>query len=86
MDHRGATALTACIQGWLADEGIDPSYVVFVVRHAIEPDATWRWCCGSTCDPCVTQLGRVVDRTRLATATGPAAAELPPGLPDRGES
>ncbi|MFY9342968.1 MAG: hypothetical protein WAT39_10795 [Planctomycetota bacterium] len=92
MHDRGAADLTARIVGWLGDEGIDPSYVHFVVRHAIEPDATWRWCCGSHCDPCVTRLGRVVDRTRLASPARPVPGEarilrdLPPGLPgDRAE-
>lgn len=54
------------IAAWLGEEGVDPSYVAFVVRHANEPDATWRWCCGSHCDPCVQRLGRVVDRVRQA--------------------
>lgn len=48
----------------LEGEHIDPSYLVFVLRHLHEPDANWRWCCGSHCDPCVEGLGRVVDAAR----------------------
>ncbi|HEX6813256.1 MAG TPA: hypothetical protein VF384_16665 [Planctomycetota bacterium] len=53
---------------WLAEERIDDSYAVFVRMHADADDATWRWCCGSSCDPCVQRLGRVVDRVRAARA------------------
>jgi len=49
----------------LRAESVDPSYLAFVRRHLHEPDATWRWCCGSNCDPCVERLGRVVDRARM---------------------
>jgi hypothetical protein len=31
--------------------------------HARTDDA-WRECCGSSCDPCMLQFGRVVDRLR----------------------
>jgi hypothetical protein len=62
----GDAATRLQIVAWLGEEGVDPSYVAFVVRHATEPDATWRWCCGSNCDPCVQRLGRVVDRVRQA--------------------
>lgn len=54
----------AAIAALLAAERIDPSYAAFVRRHLAEPDAGWRWCCGSHCDPCVEQLGRVVDAAR----------------------
>ncbi len=67
---------TARIRAWLAAEGVDASYLVFVARHATEPDATWRWCCGSKCDPCVERLGRVVDQTRMALAISPSG--IPP--------
>ncbi len=49
---------------WLAAEQVDSSYLAFVVRHLQAEDSTWRWCCGSNCDPCVQRLGRVVDQTR----------------------
>jgi hypothetical protein len=52
------------IAAWLREENVDPSYVQFVVQHVGAPDETWRWCCGSNCDPCVQRLGRVVDRAR----------------------
>lgn len=57
---------SARIAAWLAEEGIDASYTLFVARHVAADDATWRWCCGSHCDPCVQRLGRVVDRARAA--------------------
>ena len=47
-----------------AREGIDESYASFVAKHLDADDKTWRWCCSSNCDPCVTQLGRAVDRAR----------------------
>jgi len=67
----------AKIAGWLADEAVDGSYLAFVARHVDADDATWRWCCGSTCDPCVVRLGRVVDRARQTLAIGgdPAATD-----------
>ncbi|MFN3240257.1 MAG: hypothetical protein ACE37K_01965 [Planctomycetota bacterium] len=54
-----------------AHEGIDESYASFVARHLDAEDASWRWCCGSNCDPCVTTLGRAVDRARHALRLGP---------------
>lgn len=48
----------------LRAENVDDSYLAFVAQHVGEPDTSWRWCCGSNCDPCVTRLGRVVDATR----------------------
>lgn len=74
-------ATTALVRGWLAAEGVDASYVAFVVRHATEPDATWRWCCGSNCDPCVERLGRVVDRARTALLGRTECPDCRPGLP-----
>ena len=47
-----------------AKERVDESYASFVAKHLDEADKTWRWCCSSNCDPCVTQLGRAVDRAR----------------------
>lgn len=47
-------------------EGIDDTYTAFVARHLTVPDRGWRWCCGSSCDPCVQALGRAVDRSRQA--------------------
>lgn len=73
MDPAAVPAeLAARIRGWLADEGVDASYLAFVARHLDAPDETWRWCCHSHCDPCVTRLGRVVDRARAASANPPA--------------
>ncbi|MCB9879550.1 MAG: hypothetical protein H6835_18300 [Planctomycetes bacterium] len=63
------------------DEGLDPSYTAFVARHVDADDGTWRWCCGSNCDPCVARLGRVVDAARGLLRTRGA----PPGLPAPGE-
>ena len=65
-------ALTsACLK-----EGLDATYASFVARHLQSPDAAWRWCCGSNCDPCVQALGRAVDRARRALCVSP------PALPD----
>ncbi len=60
--------LAASVQHWLAEEQVDTSYAAFVLQHLDAADATWRWCCGSNCDPCVQRLGRVVDRARAARA------------------
>lgn len=62
----------------LAEEALDPSYAMFVLRHVHVPDGNWRWCCGSACDPCVQRLGRVVDRVREALGK---PGNAPPGLP-----
>ncbi|MBX3464822.1 MAG: hypothetical protein KF830_16765 [Planctomycetes bacterium] len=66
-------AAAACIRARLAAERVDASYAVFVARHLTVPDAGWRWCCGSHCDPCVQALGRVVDAVRQTLGIGPAA-------------
>ena len=62
----------------LADEALDSSYLAFVARHLDLPDAAWRWCCGSQCDPCVQRLGRVVDRARQALCMQPPAGSGDP--------
>lgn len=62
--------LAASVQQWLAEEQVDASYAAFVLQHLDAADATWRWCCGSNCDPCVQRLGRVVDRARAARQQG----------------
>ena len=54
----------AAITALLDREQVDRSYLAFVTRHVDANDATWRWCCGSACDPCVERLGRVVDAAR----------------------
>lgn len=58
----------------LTQAGIHPAYREAVRRCVDEPDAQWRYCCGSSCDPCVEQMGRAVDafRSHLA-ATGRAS-------------
>jgi hypothetical protein len=48
----------------LTQAGIHPAYREAVRRYAAEPDAQWRYCCGSSCDPCVEQIGRAVDAYR----------------------
>ena len=62
----------------LASELIDESYLAFVARHVDACDSTWRWCCGSNCDPCVQGLGRVVDEARRLLGVEPVCM---PGLP-----
>lgn len=64
-------AARAAIDELLAAERIDASYLAFVARHVDQPDAGWRWCCGSQCDPCVERLGRVVDGARRALGIAP---------------
>jgi hypothetical protein len=67
--------LDADTSTWIAAQltaaGVDRGYLPFVVRHLTEPDDNWRWCCGSSCDPCVRALGRVVDTVRRSLAVGP---------------
>jgi hypothetical protein len=72
------TTAVARICARLAEAAIDASYVTFVARHVDAADSTWRWCCGSNCDPCVERLGRVVDQTRQDLCWSPDRA---PGLP-----
>jgi hypothetical protein len=80
MDPAKLTAdARARIAGWLADERVDASYTAFVAHHLDRDDATWRWCCGSACDPCVQRLGRVVDRARHDLCS---RRDSPPGVPD----
>ncbi|MCK5942456.1 MAG: hypothetical protein KAI24_10835 [Planctomycetes bacterium] len=66
-----STITAAC-----AAEGVDESYASFVAQHLDAADDTWRWCCSSNCDPCVSALGRAVDRARRELGLGP------PGLSD----
>lgn len=66
-------AASAAIADLLAAEQVDASYVAFVARHVDQPDAGWRWCCGSNCDPCVERLGRVVDGARRLLGVAPSA-------------
>ena len=48
----------------LLQNDLDLGYMAFVIEHLRKPDASWRWCCGSSCDPCVEKLGRTVDAAR----------------------
>lgn len=73
LDQTTRSALTELCR----KEGLDPSYLAFVARHVDADDATWRWCCGSNCDPCVARLGRVVDAARSLLHD----RRPPPGLP-----
>ncbi|MEO6596714.1 MAG: hypothetical protein ABIP94_18360 [Planctomycetota bacterium] len=82
MDPHSLDAATATqLRALLAAEGVDASYLAFVTRHATEPDETWRWCCGSNCDPCVERLGRVVDAARPILGVAPGAPITPHGMP-----
>jgi hypothetical protein len=76
-------AAAATIGQLLADAGVDASYTAFVARHLQVADGTWRWCCGSHCDPCVQRLGQVVDRARQALCTAPPDDPGLPKPPDR---
>jgi hypothetical protein len=78
MESNAPPLADARIAAWLAAEGVDASYAAFVVRHVDLDDTTWRWCCGSSCDPCVQRLGRVVD---LARAARHVPGNPPPGIP-----
>ena len=55
-----------------AKEGVDESYASFVAEHLDAIDDSWRWCCGSSCDPCVHALGRAVDRARVVLGILPS--------------
>lgn len=68
----------ALLVDWLAEEAVDASYIAFIARHLDADDSTWRWCCGSHCDPCVQRLGRVVDRARHAFGS---LRNVTPGVP-----
>lgn len=65
------TAIQTRVLELLRAEGVHESYLAFVTRHVGEPDASWRWCCGSSCDPCVDRLGRVVDAARILLGCEP---------------
>ncbi|MCR9246834.1 MAG: hypothetical protein NXI31_17515 [bacterium] len=52
-------------------EGVDRSYVHFILQHVERPDQQWRNCCHSSCDPCVERLGRLVDRARQILDVAP---------------
>ncbi|MBK8099077.1 MAG: hypothetical protein IPK26_18370 [Planctomycetes bacterium] len=52
----------------LLGERVDPTYLRFVLQHLDDPDDTWRFCCASSCDPCVRRLARVVDAVRRELA------------------
>jgi hypothetical protein len=68
----------------LAAAGIDGSYMAFVARHLDATGDSWRWCCGSRCDPCVRSLAGVVDAVRVAGLPGlpgPPRATPPPSAP-----
>ncbi|MFK7742384.1 MAG: hypothetical protein AB8H80_18870 [Planctomycetota bacterium] len=58
-------------------EGVEDSYTSFVARHLDMPDRGWRWCCGSSCDPCVQSLGRAVDRARKVLGIEAPESPLP---------
>lgn len=75
-------AAAARITALLVDASIDASYLAFVARHIDADDRTWRWCCGSNCDPCVQGLGRVVDQARQLLGSPP---DRPPGVPKPAE-
>jgi len=73
MDPAGLDAAAAArIHEALAEQQLDASYAAFVAQHLAVPDARWRWCCGSSCDPCVQRLGRAVDRVRRELGIAPA--------------
>lgn len=73
------------IRTLLASEAIDDSYLAFVARHVDADDSTWRWCCGSNCDPCVQGLGRVIDQARHLLGVTPDCTDCTPGLPKPAE-
>lgn len=83
-----APAAADAIRALLAAAGIDGSYLAFVARHLDATDDSWRWCCGSRCDPCVRGLAGVVDAARAAGLPRPQPGTKPPpaegGMPNSG--
>ena len=59
-------ALDDCVARALEAEGMHSGFLRIVRTYVLDRRDQWRVCCGSNCDPCMLQLGRVVDRVRLA--------------------
>lgn len=51
----------------MLENGLDEVYTGTVRGLHARTDDTWRECCGSSCDPCMLQFARVVDRLRKLT-------------------
>lgn len=49
---------------------LDGSFRKMVRDLVHDLEDRWRVCCGSSCDPCVEQVARVVDQVRALTGVG----------------
>ncbi len=67
MDATGAPTLDAAIDQAMAENMLEFAYRSYVVELLGRADDDWRICCNSNCEPCMLQLGRVVDRVRVLT-------------------
>ena len=64
VDRRKLRALEEALDLALTEHGIDSSYRATVRNLVHDTDDRWRVCCGSSCEPCVEQVARVVDQVR----------------------
>jgi hypothetical protein len=57
-------SLERAIEMAMREQMLDPAYRGFVMLYLGRPDDHWRQCCNGSCEPCVLQIARVVDRVR----------------------
>jgi hypothetical protein len=69
-DGPAETPDTEAVERALAREGIHRAYAAEVQAMYRSPRGRWRPCCGLLCDPCVLDLGRVVEALRRDAARG----------------
>ena len=68
----------AAVTQAMAENLLEPGYRAFVLSYLARSDDGWRRCCNSSCEPCILQIGRVVDRARALMAP-PDDRETPGG-------
>ncbi len=56
--------LDRAILAAMAVEGVDATYRSVIRTYVEDRSDTWRRCCDSACDPCMLQIGRIVDAVR----------------------
>jgi hypothetical protein len=62
--------LEAAMAQAMREHMLEDAYRGFVLLYLHRPDDHWRQCCYGSCEPCVLQIARVVDRVRELTADG----------------